>query len=544
LNWSTVKSLTSVLYKSYFRAARFGRKSSLSNPLVIVVTDIILFAAPFGLLMYTLPLIPPEFSLTVQTLAIQSLIVTPVILTSAILLAGILFELGQASGLASSEAVNWLPVSPAEYVMASSLSIEFTYSPVLFIALGITIPFALVFGMFSTIPLFIAISLVAYIWGAIIVEAVRSVVNRISTGLYKKSGRLGIILRIVLVIAVLVAVQLAFNPYILYVALSGLTAGVNLAWFIPVIWPSVAMVSLLTSAMLRAVLFGLLSVLFTVLIFEAATQLRAKYWSPIPVTITVSTSTTYVPKGRSLLWLDPIAFAIAFKEFRSLVRRREMSRFLAIPVLIVISSMLPLLTSAGGSRAISAVSPVLLGEISLVVPMMLSSISVGQEGTSVANLYMLPISADELINGKLVIPWIMSGAGVVTVALLLQFLAPVAMGQFLALLTAVVFNIVIQGYVGLGTGARYPSYNVGPRARFLTFTGFLIVFALGGLVTVGIMIPSILYLVTGLTILGVGATGAVLTTIGLTAAMGVFLLLLARYYCVSGVKQLLSTLEA
>lgn len=545
MNWSTVISLTSVLFKSYFRASRFGRRSILSNPLVIAILDVAVFAAPFALLLYALPLIPSELNDTVRTLAIQAIIALPVILTSAVILGGILFELGQPGGLASSEAVNWLPVSPAEYVGASSLSVVFSYSPFLFISLGVTIPFALSFGMVSIVPFFVLISAVAFVWGAVIVEALRSVMNRISSTVYKKSGRLGVILRIILIIILLVAVQIAFNPYILYAALSGIAEGVSLAWFIPVIWPSVAVASFLVSDAVRATVFGLLSIFFTILIFGAATQLRAKYWSPVPVTITVSTSTTYIPHGKSLLWLNPVAFAIALKELRSLVRRREMARFLAIPVLIVVSSMLPLLTSSSAQgNSLSAVSLVILAEVSLILPMMLSSISIGQEGTSIANLYMLPISAEDLINGKLFLPWIISSAGILAVALLFQFLVPVTLGQLLITLVAVAFNLIIQGYVGLGTGSRFPSFNVGPRARYLTFTGFIVAFAMGGLMTVATLAPLILYEATGLTILGGGQAGAVLFTIVLTAAIGTLLLALARYYCTSGIKKLLSTLEA
>ena len=545
MNWSTIVSLTSVLFKSYFRTSRFGRRSVLSNPLAIVVLDVVLFITPFALLLYLLPLVPSELTDAVRTLAVQAIIVLPVILTSAVILGGILFELGQAGGLASSEAVNWLPVSPAEYVAASSLSVEFSYSPLLFIGLGITIPLALSFGMVSVVPFFILISAIAFIWGAVIIEALRSAMNRISTGVYKKSGRLGVILRILLVIILLVGVQIAFNPYILYAALSGIVEGVNLAWFVPVIWPSVAVAAFLTSDTARTTIFGLLSILFTILFFEAATQLRARYWSPVPVTITVSDSTTYVPKGRSILWLNPVAFAIASKELRSLVRRREMARFLAIPVLLVVSSMLPILTSGADPRnSLSIASLVIQAEISLLLPMMLSSISIGQEGSSIANLYMLPISAEELINGKLFLPWIISGAGTLAVALLLQGLAPIAFGQFLATLAAVIFNLIIQGYVGLGVGSRYPSFNVGPRARFLTFTGFILAFAMGGLITVATLTPLILYKTIGLTNLGGGPTGTLLLTILLTAAIGTLFVVLTRYYCIRGIKKLLSTLEA
>jgi hypothetical protein len=548
LNWSTVKSLATVLFKSYFRASRYGRRSRLSNPLTIAALDIVLFAVPFGLLLYALPLIPADLMNTFRPVAVQSLIVLPVILTSIIILAGILFELGQTSGLASSEAVNWLPVTPTEYVAASTISLELTYSPFLFIGLGITLPLALNFGESSVIPFFILISVMAYVWGAVIVEALRSVMNRISTTLYKKSGRLGIILRILLVVILLIAVQLAFNPYILYTALSGIVQGVNLAWFVPVIWPSVAVVAFLTQDGIRTAIFAVLSILFTFLIFEAATQLRAKYWSPVPLTITVSTSTVYVPQGKSFLWLDPVAYAIASKELRSLARRREMARFLAIPVLLVVSTLLPVLTSRASADPRTAWSGPLafiIAETSLIMPMMLSSISIGQEGSSIANIYMLPISTEELILGKLFLPWIFSGAGILTMALLLQFLAPVAAAQLLAGLVAVFFNMIVQGYVGLGAGSRYPNFNVGPRARYLTFTGFIIAFVIGGLATVAILTPLLLYTSTGfLTGLAGGPTGSALLTIILTAAVGTFLLVLARHYCMQGVKKLFSSLEA
>jgi hypothetical protein len=547
LNRSTVISLATVLFKSYFRASRFGRRSRLSNPGILVSIDIALFAAPFALLLYALPQVPSDLTSLLRTLAVQSLVVLPVILTSAVTLAGILFELGQGSGLASSEAVNWLPVSPGEYVAASSVSVLFTYSPLLFIGLGVTIPLALSIGMVSIVPFLILISTIAYVWGAVIVEVLRSVMNRISTSLYKKSGRVGIILRILLVIVLLVALQIAFNPYILYIALSGIVQGVNLAWFVPLIWPSVAVVSFLTSDAARATIFALLSVLFTFLIFEAATQLRARYWSPVPVTISVSTSTVYVPQGKSFLWLDPVAFAISSKELRSLARRREMARFLAIPVLLVVSSLLPVLTSGANSKTagVSGISLVLLAEVSLILPLMLSSISIGQEGSSIANIYMLPISADELVIGKLFLPWVLSGAGILALALLLQFLAPVALGIFFATLIAAIFNMMVQGYVGLGAGSRYPSFNVGPRARYLTVTGFLIAFAIGGLATLATLTPLGLYEGTGfMTVFGGGPTGSALLTIVLTAAVGTLLLVLARYYCMQGVKKLLSSLEA
>ena len=540
-----VVSLATVLYKSYFRASRVGRRSFLSKPIALVFLDVGLFLAPFGLLSYLLPLVPHEFVSLIRPLAMQVLVVMPVVLTSAVILPGILFELGQTTSLSSSEAVNWLPVSPREYILASSASLEFTYSPLLLICLGIAIPLALSLDMLWVVPFFVSISVLAYVWGAVIVEALRAVMNRISTTLYKKSGRFGVILRIALIVVLLVAIQIAFNPYILYTALSSIVNGVNLAWFLPIFWPSVAVSSSLASDTMRAIEFTLLSLLFTLLIFEATARLRAKYWSPVPITIAVSTSIVYIPTGKSLLWLDPTAFAITLKELRSLARRKDMSRFLAIPVMLVVASFLPILTTGANTSAdLSSVGFVLLGEASFILPIMLSSITIGQEGRSIANIYMLPISADELVKGKLFLSWVISGAGILAIALLMQFLAPVVALQYLTALVAVVFNIFIEGYVGLGAGSRYPNFTVGPRARYLTFTGFIIAFTLGGVATLATFTPLILYEVGFFTLLSGVSFGSIALTIISTVTIGTVILIPARSYCMRGVEKLLSNMEA
>ncbi|HXX87586.1 MAG TPA: hypothetical protein VEH86_03970 [Candidatus Acidoferrum sp.] len=542
---STVLSLATVLFKSYFRASRLGRRSFFSNPRVLIAIDLILFAIPFGLMAYALPLVPTQYRSDIQPVAVQALVVVPVLLTAAVIVAGVLFELGQSSGLASSEAVNWLPVSPNEYILASSISTTFTYSPLFFLCLGFTIPLASNFGMLSAVPLFVGISFVAFIWGAVIVEALRSVMNRISSSVYKKSGKAGVVLRVLLVVILLVAVQSAFNPYVLYLALSGIVSGISLAWFVPMIWPSVAVASFLAPDAFRATVFTLLSFLFTLLIFEGTSKLRAKYWSPMPVSIAVSTSTVYVPQGRSLLWLDPVAFAIASKELRALSRRREMTRYLAVPVMLVVASLIPVLTSSSNKINLSeGVGLLLLAEASLILPMMLSSISIGQEGKSISNIYMLPISAEEMVNGKLFLSWLISSIGVLGIGLLMQFLAPVTILQLLTVLIVGLFNIPVQGYVGLGAGSRYPNFTIGPRARYITFTGFLISFVTGLLITLGIFAPLIMHDAGFLNGLNLGSAGSALLEIALTAAIGTALLIAARTYCLQGVKKLLSNMEA
>ena len=539
---ATVASLATVLFKSYFRASRSGHKSSFSNPSLIYAIDALLFVPLLAVISYLVPRAPSEIRALLVPVTAQAIVGFPVILTSAVILAGILFELGTASGLASSEAVNWLPVTPREYVMASCLSLDFAYSPFLALGLGLITPLAVQLGFSSLVPSMIVLSFVAFFMGAAVVEVIRSVMNRISTTVYRKSGRFGAVFRIVLVIFLFVASQLAFQPTILYMALTVIVNGVSLVWFIPMVWPTVALAAQLSSDLVRTSIFFALTLAFAFGLFEASAFLRSRYWSPIPVTISVASSSVYVPQGRSFLWLDPVAYSLALKDLRSLVRRKEMMRFLAIPVMLVVAFFLPTMYNDYSSSGVGApLSLFLLGEVSTILPIMLSTISIGQEGGSIANIYMLPISPSELVMGKLFVPWLMSGIASVVVVSFIQLLFPFAWGQFAVIVVALAFIMFVQGFIGLGAGARYPNFSLGPRARYVTMTGFLIAFVAGGVSTALMLLPFSLSLVTPyFAALGLGAGETIFVVLALTVSIGLVLLLLTRVYCVSGVKKFLS----
>jgi hypothetical protein len=542
LNRDTVASLAGVLFKSYFRASRPGRKSFFSNPSVVLVIDVIIFAAPFALIWNVFPQIPPDILGFLRPLVAQAIIGLPVILTSSVILVGILFELGTAGGVASSEAVNWLPVSPREYVLASSLSVDFAYSLLYSGGLGVMIPLALRLGMAQVVAPLVILSTLSFFWGAVIVEAIRSVVNRLSSSVYRRSGRLGIILRLVLVIFFFVVMELAFQPSVLLYALSGIVYGVSLVWFIPMVWPSVALIAQLSSDATRTYIFLALSAAFSLLLFELSARLRSKYWSPVPVTINVTASTVYVPQGKSLLWLDPLGSAIASKDLRSLSRRKEMARFLAIPFIMVVVMILPFVTSGGDLHSIGFGVPLyLISLICTLLPIMLSSISIGQEGKSVVNYYMLPVSPGELVSGKLLMPLILTaGAGLALIAVM-ELLTSIPAQFFAVILVALAFLALVECHIGLGVGLRYPDFSIGPRARYVTMIGFILSFLLGGLSTVAVMSPFLLYFLTPIfSHLGLGPWGLAAVMIIMTAAIGSVLVVLARHFCMTGARQFLS----
>lgn len=530
MRFSAILNLSSVLVKSYLRATRTRGRVNLTyaQSWILIVIDVAALVVPFAILHL---LVLPQFSdndivvlnSTTNSIVWQILVGLPIALTSIVILSGILLELGHGSALSSSESVNWLPLTPREYVTASALSMAATYSQFLAVGLGITLPIALKFSLMQVWLLVASLSVLALFLGAFIVEALRAITNRVSSTVYRKSGKFGVFSRLVLVVALLVIIQTAFNSYFLFKALGLIVRGVEIVWFIPMIWPSVAIINLANFQIVSTIIFSLLSLLFTLIIFEISSYLRQKYWSPLPVTITIQSSSGggYIPqttrKGSLLSFLsrfgfEPIEIALALKEFRALLRRKELARFVAMPVILIISFFLPTLiasspfpsqpsslpaphpSSSLGHIGVSSRTLFFEAFVPFMVPLMLSTITIGQEGRSIVNLCMLPISAKQLIKGKLLPTWIISFvATIITVIVFEIIVAPAGSSVTLAKTSlSNIFVVIVESFIGLGVGSRYPDFTTGSRSHYVTFDGFLIGFLIGGVAAVAIFIPTLI----------------------------------------------------
>jgi hypothetical protein len=544
LRSSIILTLSSVLFKSFFRASRRGKVNIVyTQPRIILILDLIAILTPFILISYLLQYLPNELTIILRDVAQQALVGLPIMLTSAIIVAGLMFELGQSAGLSSSEPVNWLPVSPREYVAASALSVIVAYSPIFTLCLGVTLPLALKFDLMHAWPASALLSVIALLLGAFVLEILRAVMNRVSSTVYRRSGKVAVVSRLLLLVVLFVMVQLAFNPLILYQALGVIVGGVEAVWFIPMIWPSVAVMDFVKLEMLPAIMFSALSVAFALLIFELGSNLRLRYWSPAPVSITLKSSTEYVPQSIALprFMFKPLEAAIALKDFRALIRRRDMARFLAIPVIMAVSFILPtLLVPAEESGSYPGFFSA--GFIPFMIPLMLSMISVGQEGRGMVNICMLPISTWEFMRGKLLPAWIISGLATIGVVLVLGAMNPMGTSIMAATTLASLLIVVIEGFIGLGVGSRYPDYTVSARARYVTIKGFIIGLLVGGAAALTLFTPLALHIafsqgLVPVSILDLPITILILIVIG--SALSYF----AYRYCKGGVESLLSNLE-
>jgi hypothetical protein len=388
------------------------------------------------------------------------------------------------------------------------------------------------------------LSMLSLLLGAFIVEFLKAIMNRVSSTVYKKRGRLALAMRLIALIFLFAIVQLAFQPYFLYWVLGEIVGGVEVAWAVPFVWSSAALIGLASHDLSRVVLFGLFSSLFTITAYEVASQLRRRYWSPVPISISISMdgSGEYLPRDSTGIGFgfNPLASVLAMKEFRALLRRKDLARFMAIPVVVAISFLVPTLASPSD---MSGRGPgfFLAAFIPFMVPFMFSSITIGQEGNSIMNLLSLPITPTDIIKGKLAPAWLISGIAVSGVIAGLEILAPLGLSSALATLVVASMAIVVNSFIGLGVGTRWPDYTVGARNRYVTMKGYLIGFVLAGLTTLTVFAPVGLHIVTSGGVRGSVPFAGVglIPMLAISAILGSALIVLSYIFCKKGVESLL-----
>jgi len=238
----TVYKLAVVLTRSQIRGTQRSKTLAriFGEPRIILAADLALLVG-LGLAGYLLlSKGPPFFLEVISSIEASALAGVPVGIASAVILFGVLYEISQPIQSMNTDIVNWLPISPTEYVAASTLSECYIYSFMLNLVLGLLLGPALILGM---APAWVAAALMATIAlaiGSCVVEVLDTITNRISSSFYKKSGRSGIFFRLALTIIMLVFVQLLFSGQIIGYLLQSVVQTVRIAWFVPVVWPSVA----------------------------------------------------------------------------------------------------------------------------------------------------------------------------------------------------------------------------------------------------------------------------------------------------------------
>ena len=494
-----------VLMISRLRSTRRSivSRSITSRPILIGLIGIALFVAAllFG---YLTTVFLSSGGAPLTGPVAHQLVVTifggiPLVLVGFYFTMGLLWEVNASTEAESTDAINWLPITPGEYVAASALSTGYTYSPLLMVAFGYALPIGILTGNLAGFLVLVPIALLSTSVGSVSVEILRSALASASTAFNKLGGRITVIMRILGIILILLVTQLLFSGVFLIQIISSLVGSAAAASFVPVFWPTLAITKLLQSDFLGSAGFLGLSIALFLSLSYVALSLRAKYWAVTPGAIHFAgAGSVSGPSWLGYLGLSSPSIAMLKREIRSATRRKEVVRLMAIPIIMPIMISFPAIFSPAPS---STSGPAQIDPIFLVIPFLfgiglgslfLGMTSIGQEGRRLWNLSALPVSASMLVKSKLLFTSLVSsiglGLGAVVSALLLHASIFVILG-FLGLGLVV---ILAEASLGIAIGSRFPDFSDGPRPRFVTVVGSIIGAVLG-IVEMAIMaLPLIL----------------------------------------------------
>jgi hypothetical protein len=512
LNARKIFAITIALSKSQLRASRTNRvtASFFRRPSILLILDVVAFAASvaigYGALVLINILTGPgagsggaDLHGQAVTALRELMVFIPVIVPGMVLIAGLLFELNVSSKFSASDTVNWLPITQAEYVMASSISVAYNYSIGVAIATGITLFPSVGLGLGWLWPGVFLVSAFTLLTGGALVEILRATMNRVSSLVMKRARRGAIIFRLVLMVVVILVFETIFNPVLLIPVVNGLSGTFSAFVFVPIFWGAVAVQAIAADQPVRVLLFSAGTVAFTGALVWVATKVRSRYWSPVAFSVRV-TSSEYAPRASSLLGLGftGAEAAIVKKDLKGMTRRRELSSFLIIPVLFTAIFLLEGLTGSqlsGQPGAQAGNGNILLGIpiffVACIFSLLLSSSSFGQESKSVMVLYSLPVSPGAILRAKAFVALLFSVSATLAILAIFSILDGSTVSMFGQNLVIAMAIVVEEVSLGLAFGARFPDFQEKPRPRFVDPIWLLVMTIAGMAVALVTAVPVI-----------------------------------------------------
>ncbi len=411
---------------------------------------------------------------------------------------GLLWELNASAESESADSVNWLPISPSEYVLASSLSTAYTYSPAMMIGLGFALPIALFANNLLAYPLVVALAIVASMTGSVGIEVLRSGLARASTSFNRVGGRPVIVLRILGIMLILILTQLLFNGFVISNVIGSLVSGASSVSFVPIFWPTLAVTKAMQSDPIASGFFVTLSLAFFGGLTGLAVYMKKRFWVLPSTSIHLSGKGAITgPSRLGFLGLNQLSVALLRRELRSATRRKEVIRLIALPLILPVMIGFPFFltpaprpSGASSPPAVSAIlgAPFLLG-VGLGA-LVLAMTSLGQEGRSLWNLGALPITAGKIVRAKLLFTSLITSIGLVLAAIVSSILFSLSIYSSAILFVIGIVVILAEASLGIAIGSRFPDFSEGPRPRFVTVTGSILGTVLG-LITLGLMVAPV-----------------------------------------------------
>jgi hypothetical protein len=479
LNFKLILHLAKVLTLSSVRANRAKGsvpKGFAKSPLINIITAVIAFPVAAVLANRFVDVFLEEIS--VNVFFVQISIFLPSFMILAAIMYGLLFEFSQSSAAGSSDVINWLPIRAVEFVLASVLSMIYFLAPILAVVFGATFGISLSVNMMDIGLLSLVFGVLGMFMGAFLIEIVRAITNRVSASFYKRSGRTTVAVRMLVFLVVMVAFILVSNINFLFTVLQQFMGGIESAWFIPILWPSLAIMNYMNAETLQVLIYAVSGVGLATVLLWAGVKLRKKYWVPATFSIKLKPSKAYTPKRGLLGSLEFTAAesALIKKDLRSLTRRKEMIIWIAIPVAISLISLFSFQPSWETSKStieqLSLFWGPLMGVLMFAFYMTLTGI--GQEGSAFLNLVITPLKEKEIVRSKLTTALSPPFFALIALTAFIQVIVQLRFEALIAVIVALFAALFECAFVGLALGSRFPDFTEVPRARFIDQKGVLL----------------------------------------------------------------------
>ena len=523
-----VRRLSSVLISSQLRAGRSDSnpKSFFGQPLALAVADLGIFVVLAAITYEAARAIQSVAPSLLDQAAPLVLAFLPLLALGVLLIAGVMFELSATTRFATSDAANWLPITPTEYVLASSTAAAFSYSIILSFALGVGLGIALVTGLLGAFLLAGALSVGSLFLGGLLIEMLRASTQRLSTVVAKRTGRATLVLRIALFLVVILVFQSAFNPIFLLSLLRSYGALGPLGDLIPFLWASRAVQALAAGQLALTALLSAGHVLLIGLALWIAVDLRVRFWVPVAAELKLEEHEYAAahPILRALRLTQPEA-SLVTKDLRGLVRRRELLPIVVTPLVLAIFSVVSTYATGAGTGGDTFAVGILMAWAPGFFSLLLATSSFGQERRGIQVLFALPLSPRSVFRAKLAVatipPLVFGGVFWIAGVILLSWVPVVAA----AMLVVVVAVSLLGAFLGLAFAARWSDFQERPRPQFIRPLPMLGALGTGVMMDFGIGIPILLW-----SLAGAPASGVALVLVPIIVAVVALplLFLLAR----------------
>jgi len=479
VNFRLILHLAKVLALSSVRANR--AKGSVpagfaKSPLINIIVAVIAF--PVAAVLANRFVGAFLEGISVGMFFVQFSIFLPSFMILAAIMYGLLFEFSQSSVAGSSDVINWLPVRAVEFVFASVVSMIYFLAPILAAVFGVTFGLALSVNMVDIGLLSLVFGVLGMFVGTFLIEIIRAITNRVSASFYKRSGRTTVAVRMLVFLVVMVAFILVSNVNFLFAILQQFMGGIGNAWFIPILWPSLAIMSYLNTETLQMLFFGVSSVGLAIVLLWAGVKLREKYWVPAPFSIKLKPPKSYTPKRGLLgsLGFTAAEAALIKKDLRGLTRRKEMIMWIAIPLAISLISLFSFQTSWATATSTIAKLALFYGPLMgvFMFAFYMALTGIGQEGSAFLNLLVTPLREKEIVRSKLTTALFPSLFALVALTAFIQVMAQLRLEALIVVIVTLFAALFECTFVGLAVGSRFPDFTEVPRARFVDQKGVLL----------------------------------------------------------------------